>query len=109
MAGEPRADEAADAGDQDVHGAGTQARRCWRWRQRLAPVVEQVAQRLLERDARLPAGVGPELRAVADQDLDVGGAQALGIDLDPDLDVGEREQAVEHARGCEMPLPVAML
>src|SRR5258707_952378 len=39
--------------------------------ERPPPVGEEVGERLLERDARRPAGVGAELRAVADQDLDV--------------------------------------
>src|SRR5688572_18682298 len=63
--------------------------------QGMTPVVQQVAQRLVERDARLPAGVSLELGGVADQDFDVRRAEPLGIDLDLDLDAGERDQPIE--------------
>src|SRR5262249_4108448 len=61
-----------------------------------APVLQHVAQRVLERDRGLPAGRGHELRVVSEQDLHVGRTQAGRILLHLDLRLRLGEQHVER-------------
>src|SRR5438270_7796866 len=62
----------------------------------LAPVLQRVAQGLVERNGRFPAGAVPELLRVADQELHVGGPHPLRHRPDLDVDLGHRQQDVEH-------------
>src|SRR5258705_9388234 len=62
----------------------------------LAPVLQRVAQGLVERDGRLPARAGVELGRVAEEQLDVGRAHPLGHRPNLDVDLGQRQQDVEH-------------
>src|SRR5437899_9161826 len=56
----------------------------------LAPVLQRVAQGLVERDGRFPAGALPELRRVAQQQLDVGGPPPFPHRPHLDVDLGQR-------------------
>src|SRR2546427_8252890 len=61
----------------------------------LTPVPEQIAQRLLERDARLPAQLG-QPAAIPDQHRHVRGPEARGVFADPDGRVdGLAEEEIE--------------
>ena len=73
------------------------------------PVVEQVAQRALEGDPRLPAGGRAQARRVADLRGHVGGAQPLGIH--PHLDAGARgrEEHLEQLAERGRPVPLHTL
>src|SRR5207302_3839251 len=62
----------------------------------LAPVLEEIRERLLKWDHRLPAGSLAELRRVGPQDRHVGRAQARGILLGPDLGLRALKKNVEH-------------
>src|SRR5262252_7334 len=57
-----------------------------------APVVEHVAQRLLERDRRRPAGGLRELRVVAEQHRHVAGPQARRVLAHLDLRLAHPQQ-----------------
>src|SRR5262249_59396170 len=62
----------------------------------LPPVLEEIFERHLERNRGLPAGGAPELRAVTEQERDVGGPHPRRILAHLDLHVGEVEEDVEH-------------
>src|SRR6185436_12149247 len=61
-----------------------------------APVLQHVAQRLLERDRGLPAGHAHELGVVADQHRDVAGTEPSRILAHLDFRFRHAEQHVEH-------------
>src|SRR5947209_7313124 len=63
---------------------------------RVAPVVEQVCERLVGRALGLPAGGGAELRGVGDEQRLVDGADPRGVDVDVDRDLSPRGQGVER-------------
>src|SRR2546422_5296542 len=63
----------------------------------IAPVLQAVPQRLLEGDGRFPTGTLLELGRVAHQQLDVGRPHALGHGPHLDVDLGHRQEHVEHA------------
>src|SRR6266516_774598 len=61
-----------------------------------APVLEHVAQRLLEGDGGVPPGGLHEFRMVAEEDRHVAGAEPRRVLAHLDLRLGHPEQQVEH-------------
>src|SRR5688500_1891306 len=61
-----------------------------------APVLEQVGQRLAERDPGLPAGASPECRAVDADGRRIPRADARGVELRPQRYARHRDEHVEE-------------
>ncbi len=64
------------------------------WARLRAPVVEQVGERLAQRDLGLPAGGGGELGVVAPQHRHVDRAQQLGVGLEAHRAAGHGDELV---------------
>src|SRR5262245_30247516 len=62
----------------------------------LAPVLEEILERHLERNRGLPARGALEFRAVAQEERDVRRPHARGVLPDLDLHVGQAEEDVQH-------------
>src|SRR5689334_17921806 len=60
------------------------------------PVIEQILERLLYRNVRLPPGFGADSRSISRDDRVVTRTQPLGIELDPDWRARSSDQPVEE-------------
>src|SRR5204863_6285732 len=68
---------------------------------RLSPIVQQVGERLIERDARFPPDLALDSAPVAPEDEVVARPVASCIDRDLDRHRAERDQTVEHVADLE--------
>src|SRR3972149_2768533 len=61
----------------------------------IAPIIKQVAERLLERNTRPPSGPADELRRIGEEDGDVRGPESLRINLHPYFSLAQREEDIQ--------------